>query len=259
MEEAFRWALANADTVEIDTQDIRDKIARIAEPIYQLYTQTIPDKVRENIDYVLQRGTFRISSMVDVDTAHETYQELSKRGKLEVVNNINIEGEDNCEIGDYLGEFINAKRLNIFVPRVKNLSWASRLINVKTLNLMGVQLDDVSWMKEMKKLRMVYLMESSISDLSVLSEHKEIDWLDISDTNVSDISFIENYQNLTYLNIVACPIVDYSPLFTTQSRLKCLEIDEKALEKIGEENIRRCHIGIDILIRKNSPFWRSLL
>ena len=258
MEEAFRWALANADVVEIDSQDIRDKIARIAEPIYQLYTQTIPDKVRENIDYVLQKGTFRINAKVDVDTAHETYQELSKSGKLEVVDNIDIACEVNCDIGDYLGDFINAERLYISVPQVKDLSWVSKLVNVKKLELIQMQIDDASWMKEMKKLRMVFLMESSISDLSVLSEHKEMDWLDISDTNVSDISFIQNYQKLTYLNLVACPIKDYSPLLTMKSRLKCLEIDKNALEKIGEENIRKHHIGIDIIVRKNTPFWRFL-
>lgn len=258
-EEAFRWALANADAVEIDTQDIRDKIARIAEPIYQLYTQTISDKVRENIDYVLQEGTFKISSKVDVDTAYETYKELSKRGKLEVVNNIGIASDEVCDIGDYLGDFINAERLYIFAPQIKNLSWASRLVNVKTLDLNQVQMDGLSWMKEMKKLKQIYLIVSSISDLSVLSEHKDIAHLDISDTNVSDISFIEKYQNLTYLNIVGCPIEDYLPLFKTQSRLECLEIDEKALEKIGEENIRKHHIGIDLIIRKNSPFWRSLI
>ena len=257
-EEAFRWALANADAVEIDTQDIRDKIARIAEPIYQLYTQTISDKVRENIDYVLQEGTFKISSKVDVDTAYETYKELSKRGKLEVVDNIGIAGEKIIDIGDYLGDFINAERLYISAPQVKNLSWASKLVNVTNLELIQVQMDDLSWMKEMKKIRQVHLIESTISDLSVLSEHKDIDYLDISDTNVRDISFIEKYQKLTCLNIVSCPIEDYSPLFTTQSRLKCLEIDEKALEKIGEENIRGCHIGIDIIKRKNSPFWRFL-
>ena len=194
-----------------------------------------------------------------MDTAYETYKELSKRGKLEVVNNIGIASDEVCDIGDYLGDFIHAERLYIFAPQIENLSWASRLVNVKTLDLTRVQMDDLSWMKEMKKLRQVHLIESTISDLSVLSEHKNIDYLDISDTNVSDISFIEKYQNLTHLNIVGCPIEDYAPLFTTQSRLKCFVIDEKAVEKIGEENIRGRHIGIDIIKRKNSPFWRALI
>lgn len=258
-EEAFRWALANAEAVEIGTQDVRDKIARIADPIYQLYTQSISDKVRENIDYVLKEGTFKISSMVDADTAYATYKELSKRDELGVVDNIGIAGEEICDIGEYMGDFINAERLYISAPQVKNLSWASKLVNVKNLELIQVQIDDASWMKEMKKLRQVYLIESSIADLSVLSEHKDIDYLDISDTNVKDISFIENYKKLTCLNIVGCPIEDYSPLFTTQSRLKCLEIDENAIQKIGMDNIKNRHIGIDVIVRKNSPFWRLLI
>jgi Leucine-rich repeat (LRR) protein len=88
-----------------------------------------------------------------------------------------------------------------------------------------------------------------------LSEHKEIYDIDISGTNVSDISFIENFEELTQLSIAVCPIEDYSPLFTTKSRLKHLEIDRKALEKIGEEKIRSRHIGINIRVTNNSPFW----
>ena len=258
-EEAFRWALANADVVEVTSQEIRDKIARIADPVYQLYTQTLPDKVRENIDNVIKKGTFKISSKVDEYTAYTTYKELSKRRQLDVVDNIGIVGEDICDLGDYIGDFINAERLYISAPKCKNIPWASRLINIKTLELPQTPIDDTSWMNEMKKLRFLYLAESSVSDLSVLSEHQDIDYLDISDTNVSDIAFINNYQKLTYLNIVGCPIDDYSPIFITKSRLKCLEIDENALEKIGMEKIREYHIGIDIKVRNNSPFWRFLI
>ena len=72
---------------------------------------------------------------------------------------------------------------------------------------------------------------------------------------ISDIGFIEKFPKLTQLNIATCPIADYSPLFTTQSHLKYLEIGESALKIIGEENIRNRHIGIDIKARKDSPFW----
>jgi Leucine-rich repeat (LRR) protein len=258
-EEAFRWALANADVVEVVSQDIRDRIARIADTVHQLYTQTLPDKVRENIDYVLKEGIFSISIDVDEDTAYETYEELANRGKLSAVDNIGIAGDDICDLEDYLGNFINAKRLYVFAPQLKNLSWASRLVNIENLELTQMQIDDSSWMKTLKKLRRVYLIESSITDLSVLSEHENIWYLDISGTNVSDISFIDKYQKLDFLNIVNCPIEDYSPLFTMQSRLRCLEIDERSLEAIGEERIRKHHLGIDIISRKNSPFWRALI
>jgi hypothetical protein len=80
----------------------------------------------------------------------------------------------------------------------------------------------------------------------------------VKDKNTID-EIIEKYQKLDYLNIVACPIEDYSPLLTMQSRLNCLEIDERALKKIGEDKIRERHIGIDIKIHKNSPFWRILI
>ena len=259
-EEAFRWALANAEVVElVYPQDIRDRIARIAEPIYQLYTHSLSDKVRENIDYVLKEGTFKITYKVDADTAYATYKELAKMGKLGVVDNMGIAmgiaGEDNFDNVDYFGDFINTNRLIIKAPNLKNMSWASKLVNVEVLKLEDSKIEDISWMKEMKKLKWVNLSNSSFSDLSVLSEHKNIDILDINGTKVRDISFIEKFPNLNQLLIATCPIEDYSPLFTTKSHLKYLEIDKKALEKIGEENIRNRHIGITIKTTNSIFYW----
>lgn len=255
-EEAFRWALANADAVElVYPQDLRDRIARIADPIYQLYTHSLPDKVRENIDYVLKEGIFKISYKVDADTAYATYKELVKRGCLGVVDNMGIAGEDSFDNVDYFGEFINTNRLTIKAPNIKNMSWASKLVNVEILNLEDSQIEDLSWMKEMKKLKWVYLSNSSFTDLSVLSEHEDIDILDINGTKVCDISFIEKLSNLKQLLIATCPIKDYSPLFTTKSHLKYLVIDKRALEEIGEENIRNRHIGITIKTTNSIFYW----
>lgn len=255
-EEAFRWALANANVVElVHPQDVRDRIARLADPFYQLYTQSISDKVRENIDYVLKEGTFKISYKIDSDTAYATYKELAKMGNLGVVDNMGIAGEETFDNLDYFGEFFNTERLILHAPQIKELTWAAKLVNVKELKLTGSQCEDVSWMKGMKKLQRIYLSETQISDLSFLSEHKEIDTLDISGTKVSDISFIEDFIKLTQLNIAVCPIEDFSPLFTTKSNLKYLEIDKKSLEKIGEGNIRNRHMGIYIKVTNNSPFW----
>ena len=255
-EEAFRWALANADAIElVCPQDLRDRIARIADPIYQLYTHSLPDKVRENIDYVLKEGIFKISYKVDADTAYATYKELVKRGCLGVVDNMGIAGEDSFDNVDYFGEFINTNRLTIKAPNIKNMSWASKLVNVEILNLEDSQIEDLSWMKEMKKLKWVYLSNSSFTDLSVLSEHEDIDILDINGTKVCDISFIEKLSNLKQLFIATCPIKDYSPLFTTKSHLKYLVIDKRALEEIGEENIRNRHIGITIKTTNSIFYW----
>jgi hypothetical protein len=60
---------------------------------------------------------------------------------------------------------------------------------------------------------------------------------------------------LEQLFLSACPIEDYSPLLTTKSHLKYLEIDREALEKIGEENIRNRHIGIMIKPTNSVFYW----
>ena len=256
-EEAFRWALANADVVEVTSQDIRDRIARIADPVYKLYTHTLSDKVRENIDYVLKERTFKITHKVDKDTAYATYKELARMGKLGVVDNmgIGVHGAGDFYNIDYFGEFYNTERLILNGPEIKELAWIAKLVKLETLKVEESQSEDTSWLEGLKKLKWLFLRESFFSDLSVLSEHKEIDFLDIGGTKVSDISFIEKFPKLTQLCIATCPIEDYSPLLITQSHLKYLIIDRNALEKIGEENIRNRHIGIDIKVTNNTPFW----
>jgi Leucine-rich repeat (LRR) protein len=203
----------------------------------------------------LKEGTFKITYKVDADTAYATYKELVKRGCLGVVDNMGIAGEDSFDNVDYFGEFINTNRLIIKAPNIKNMSWASKLVNVEILNLEDSQIEDLSWIKEMKKLKCVYLSNSSFTDLSVLSEHEDIDILDINGTKVRDISFIEKFSNLKQLLIATCPIKDYSPLFTTKSHLKYLVIDKRALEEIGEENIRNRHIGITIKTTNSIFYW----
>ena len=259
-EEAFRWALANADAVELlHPQDIRDRLARIADPMYQIYTYTLSDKLRENIDNVLHRGTFIIDSTVDESTAYETYKELSKMGQLGAVKYIRVYANELSQTIDYFGNFINTKGLSISMSPIEDFSWASKLVNVERISLHDIDVYDVSWMRGMKKLKEVCLPNCPVSDLSVLSEHTDINWMDLSDTNITDISFIEKFKKLTFLNIVRVPIEDYSPLMTTESRLETLEIDEDALAEIGKENLKKRHYYMTILPRKNNPFWRFLI
>ncbi|MBE6693002.1 MAG: WYL domain-containing protein [Ruminococcaceae bacterium] len=255
-DEAYRWSLANADVAELVLpQDVRDRLARVSKPIYQLYTYTLPDKVRENLDYVLKNGKFRIYHAVDADTAYATYKALSDMNKLDVVKEMLILGDEDFGNIDYLGDFINTEYLTIHADQLYTIPWASRLVNVTDVDLTDSQIVDVSWMKEMNKLRYALLSNSSVTDLSVLSKHTNIDRVSISGTKVSDISFIENFKHLTQLEIALCPIDDYSPLFKTKSHLKILQINRRALEEIGEENIKNRHIGIDIRDTNDSPFW----
>ena len=256
-DEAFRWAMANADVVElVSPQDVRDRIGRIASSsIDELYSYTLLDKLRKNVDSVLNEGVFQISHNVDKDTAYATYKELARMKKLDVVKKLFIDGDDELGDLDYFGDFVNATHLAVHASQLNDIPWASRLVNVTTLDLTASQIVDVSWMKAMKRLIRVLLSNSSVTDLSVLSEHTNIDWISISGTNVSDISFIEKYKKLTQLDIAVCPIEDYSPLFTMKSHLKILEINKSALEKIGEKNIKNCHFGISIQVTNDSSFW----
>ena len=255
-EEAFRWALANADAVELSsTQDIRNRLGRIAKPIYQLYTHTLPDKVRENLDYIYQKGTFRITDYITKDIAYATFNELVRRKNTGAVNAIFI-GTDIGEQEAYLNNFINARSLRLnFVPECEDISWASKLINIESLEICKTQIEDVSCLKEMKKLKHLRIENSPVSDLSMLSEHINICDIHLINTNVYDISFIENYQHLTWLYLVGSPIKTHSSLLKLPCRLKSLDIDEHIACKIDIDQIKQHYIGINIAIHNKKTFW----
>lgn len=240
-EEAYRWALANADVVElVAPQGVRDRLGRIADPIHKTYARTLADRVRENIEFIRETGMFKITMKVDEDTAFETFKELKKQNKLELVNKIHI-GKIEGEPGDYFGDFENAQYLNIrFAPNCKNIVWASNLTKISSIDIFKTQITDVSWLKVMEKLRYVEITETPICDLSVLRDHKHILFLNVSNTLITDIGFIENYEHLGKLDVSGCPIKDYSPLLKIRP-LDFLKIDEKAVEALGIETLVKHH------------------
>lgn len=250
-EEAFRWALANADAVEITTPKIRDRIARLAAPIYQLYTQSIADKVRANYDYIKNTGMFIVDETVELEVALATFEKLESDGETDIVSDICLKIESG-EPGSYLGAFTNAKSLHIVdSPDCQTVDWARTLSKINRVKLDGTQIEDVSWLSGMSNLDWLTIFHSPVADLSVIKNHTDIHTLHLFDTNIYDISFIKNYRNLSWLVLNGCPIKDYSPLYELTSHLRSLEIDERAASKIDLEKIRERHIGIDIRVIKD--------
>ena len=65
-EEEFRWALANADVVElVYPPNLRHKLRRIATPIHKTYVKTTEDKVQLNIDRVFATEIFKIDPRIN--------------------------------------------------------------------------------------------------------------------------------------------------------------------------------------------------
>lgn len=250
-EEAFRWALANADAVEITTPKIRDRIARIAAPIYQLYTQSLADKVRANYDYIKNTGMFIVDETVEAEVAWATFKKLNFDDETDMVSDICLKIERG-EPDSYLGAFTNAKSLHIVdSPFCQTVNWASSLSKINRVELDGTQIEDVSWLSRMSKLNWLTIFHSPVADLSAIKNHTDIHTLHLFDTNIYDISFIKNYRNLSWLVLNGCPVKDYSPLYELTSHLKSLEIDERAASKIDLKKIRERHIGIEIRIIKD--------
>ena len=265
-EEAFYWALANADAVElIYPLDLRYRLRRIAAPIQRSYVTTTDDQIRENVDRICESGEFNLIRYpedvpiyesgsffstpfhIGEELAYESFKVLSKEGKLDVVDNITIWHND-ADKANYLGLFKNTIRVEIANSPCKNPEWISGISGLSGISIDSTSIEDVCWLKEATKLQNVILRNSPISDLSVLREHEEISALELINIDISDISFIENFQRLYWLTVKGCPIRDYSPLLKIPA-LQHLEIDEKVVEALGIENIRKHHPNADISVQ----------
>ena len=239
-EEAFRWALANADAVElVYPPELRHKLRRIAPPIHRTYAKTLSDKVQANVDSIFATGSFKINQKMGEDLASETFKVLNHDGNNGVVHEIRAFGINADQIG-YAGNFINAKWLDITKSHSEDSQWIANLTELVNLHLSMTSISDVSWLENLKKLKVVRLIQSPITDLSVLREHQNIQFLELRNLDIRDIRFIENQPRLLNLKLVGCPIEDYSPLLR-MNPLDYLMVDEKAIEAIGMENLIKHH------------------
>lgn len=265
--EAFRWSLANADAVElVYPLDLRYRLRRIAAPIQRSYVRTTDDQIRENVDRICESGDFDlVRYMQDTpdyssgtffttpfhigeELAYESYKLLSKEDKLDVVEHISI-WNNNADNVDYVGAFKNTIYVEIRNSECKNPQWISEITGLKGLTLLSTAIESVLWLKELKELQNIELEESPIYDLSVLSEHEEVRYVKLNNIAIRDLGFIEKYQYLSTLIVVGCPIEDYSPLLKIPP-LHHLEIDEKVVEALGMENIKKHHPDADIIVQQ---------
>ena len=239
-EEAFRWALANADAVElVYPPELRHRLRRIALPIHKTYVKTMSDKVQATVERILATGNFEINQKNGEDLAIEAFKVLNNDGNNDVVNQIQVYGINADQTG-YAGGFTNAKWLDITKSQCECPQWIANLTELVNIHLSMTSISNVSWLEGLKKLKVVRFVQSPIEDLSVLREHQNIISLELRKLNICDISFIENQKRLLKLTLIGCPIEDYSPLLRT-NHLEYLEVDEKAIEAIGMENLIRHH------------------
>lgn len=248
-DEAFRWALANADAVElVSPLDIRQKLRRMARPIYRRYLKTKVDKVCEHADRAYTKGEFRISPDIGEDIAFESFKLIENEEKISAVNEIKIY-KSNADLMDYMSSFVNARFLDITQSQCVEPQWVSKLTELVNIHISMTSIEKVSWLRDLKKLKVVRLMESPISDLSVLKDHKNIVLLSLRNLKVRDISYIESQQRLLNLHITGCPVEDYTPLLRIPP-LDYLEIDSEAVEAIGMDNLVKHHPDAVIVVKK---------
>ena len=239
-DEAFRWALANADAVElVYPPDLRHKLRRIATPIHKTYAKTMEDKVQANVERVFATGTFKIDQRINEEIANETFKFLNSHDNNDVVNEIKIYAV-NADQTDYVGEFTSAKWLDITRSQCVDPKWISKLTELVNIHISMTSISDVSWLSQLNKLKVVRLVQSPITDISVLKKQQNILHLELRNLDIRDISFIENQPRILNLRLIGCPVEDYSPLLR-MNPLDYLEIDEKAVAALGMDNLVKHH------------------
>lgn len=247
-EEAFRWALANADAVElVGPQELRDRLRRMVEPIRRSYEKTLEDRAQEEVDKIYRGGTFNIWNHCDQTVAAEVHKILKNKGDLDAVRRVVIMGlKDNL---DYLMDFRNAYWLKIEHSYVNTIEWCRNYNNISVLQIDDTLIDDISAACNNKTLESVRITNSPIKDLSILSNQMNIKNLIIKNTAVEDLSFVEKMPHLNYLAVTGCPIKDYSFLLKMQP-LQTLEITRDAIEQIDIERLKQHHPNANIIVKE---------
>ena len=254
-EEAYRWALANADAVELlSPQSIRDRLRHLSRPIYQIYTQTLVDIVCEKANEIEESWIFETAYIGTREINKAVFEELKRRKKTDVIVRVSIHEAMEAP-GDYLGEFINTETLEITDSfGWKTSAWASKLINVKNVIIKNTDIEDATWLQKMKRLRSLELVSSPIKDLSMLSDHNNIFILSLIDLKITDISFIEQYKKMEFLDLVGCPIKDYSPLLRIPP-LRQLRIDEDVANALDMDVLLKHQPNTEVIKKDDFYFY----
>ena len=223
-DDALRWALENADTVELKSpQYLRLKLLELTKDLTTRYSKSPYDAEQEHYRKIVSGEEFFTYGTFIVDGEKTRYQvpiyeRISSEQAYDKVEKLKIQ--------------------NTSTPISKEE--LEKYINVEELVIDGNGVSDFSWIASLPHLRRLTLINTKIKNGDVLSKIGHLDGLFINDNR-----FLENYEFLVDMDVNALYLgyngtKDLSPLYRL-NKTKKLILEESMLLDVDVERIMGLH------------------
>ena len=223
-DDALRWALENADAVELKSPEhLRLKLLELTKDLNTRYSKSRYDKEQKHYNEVITGKEFLTFGSAIVNGAKTTYQDLIcervfKECAYDKITKLKIQ--------------------NTEAPISKEE--LEKYINIEELVIDGNGVSDFSWIASLPHLRCLTLINTKIENGDVLSKIAHLDGLFLDDNR-----FLENYEFLVDMDVNALYLgyngtKDLSPLYRL-NKTKKLILEESMLLNVDVERIMSLH------------------
>lgn len=155
-EDALRWALENADAVElISPSHLRLKVLDIAQAINKRYSKTEFDSVQTIYRNVISGNDFL---SYGAGTIHEkTLERIAEENAFDKVKKLKIHNAETPISVSELGKFTNLEELVIFGNGVTDFSWIKKLTSLHKLTLISTSIENGDVLADIPQLDLLFL------------------------------------------------------------------------------------------------------
>lgn len=220
-EEAIRWALQNADSVEVKSPErLRSKIKKLSETLINRYSKSKYDAFKKKLGEILSGE--RPLSYSGREEDRKIFERIEKMGRCGDVKRLFIEHVE-ADLPQELGKYTNVEEIFIRDSHINDFSFLEKFASLESLAIVRTNFEDTDILLSLGSLRKLFISRNAISDYSFLKELSGIDCLYIGRNDARD----------------------YSPLYELRGvRMLALEenvlapLDVRKLAGNGEEHIR---------------------
>ena len=221
-EEAFRFALQNADVAELLTPTyLRERVLSVSKKVEARYSKTQSDHIQETYLKVISGKDFLIFDSFR-ETDKHVRQQIEKKNTFDKVKKLKIQR----------------------VKQPLSLQELEKFTNVEELVIDGNGVADFSWIKKLSSLRQLTLIDTSITNANVLAGISQLDLLFLN-RNRS----LENYEFLKSMKVGSLFMgrngkADTSALYDVKY-VNNLVIEENLLFDLDVERLENIRIEVD--------------
>ncbi|MBQ4120385.1 MAG: WYL domain-containing protein [Clostridia bacterium] len=220
-EDAIRWALENADAVEIKSPEhLRLKLKEMSNTLHTRYSKKEYDifeeqyrKVLSGEEYLVYGGSSKYQDRLIKRIIEENaYDKITK-----------LAIENRCPLS------------------MKELE---KYVNIESLRIEGDAITDFSFLTYYTQLKQLTLIGTSMEDGSVLTKIPNLEVLFIHRNKISDYSFLKGLKNVSVLYLGQNETTDLSPLYELDG-IEELVLEEDVLASLDIEKIMfggKCHM-----------------